>query len=112
MNPSEHPTYQRYLQQGIWMEATRELVVSLLRNCPLHWSRLTRLEDKRIWEIFFDLDSLNKSAEEVMAIFRMTAHPAVILAMDAWKGDDCIGNEYMIGFLIGTDAPQSMDEQV
>lgn len=100
-----HPIYAKYLQHDTWMEASREMMVALLRQIGFPFIRLTRLEDKRIWEVFYDLDDLGfqfDTPDELIETFKIKCHPSLFMACTGWKVDGCVpkANEVKIGLLV------------
>ena len=107
-----YPVYEKLLQQDRWIEIHREMMVPLLAPIGFRFARLTRLEDKRIWEVYYDLDDLAfqfDTPDELVEAFARKRHPTIFMATSGWKCEGCVGNEVMIGILI-TLEPETEDK--
>ncbi len=99
-----NPLYAQYLQYAEqWVEVDRETLVEWLKAIGIPFARLTRLEDKRIWEVYYDLDQLGfqfDTADELIDVFKMKCHPALFMALTSTAAFPCIGNEVRVGLLV------------
>ncbi len=98
-----HPVYKEYLQYDKWAEVSREQMLVLLATVHIQFSRLTRLEDKRVWEAFYDLDQLGfqfDTADEIISAFNLNRHDTLMIVRAGGKLDNCLGNEVQIGLLV------------